>query len=450
MNRTRISITLLVVSVLFFALSLEVWAVPPVPATFSGTVRLDGAAPGGGVNVTASIGGLSWSTTTFQAAGDTWYQIDVPGDDADNPGKDGGEPGDTITFRVGGYNASPSGSWSSGDHLNHNLSASSPPTPTPITPTSTPTKTPTPTNTPVPADQYWFSGYVYDDDSGEGIGGVTVKLYRWTGAEWSEINSKTTSDRGLFGMWAAARAGQYALVETNPEGYISTRASAAPGCNGDVVDPDRIEFDNPPFGVVGPSIFYDVLLSAEPTASPTGGATPTGTATPESVTPTLTATARPTPTATPSVVTTSVVITPGECGTLTSPDGSVQVTAPPGAVSEDANLTYTWLSAEAGTWFYPAGYAFRLDAATLEGDPLAGCATPMLVIIWYDPSDVPPDVREEDLKLYAFDEDSGEWHELPTATNTETNTLAAITDCTGLFSAGWACSAHLPLIFKST
>jgi len=445
MNRTRASITVLVVLVLFFTLSLEAWAVPPIPATYSGTVRLDGVAPGGGVNVTASIGSLSWSTTTFQAAGDTWYQIDVPGDDPDNPGKDGGEPGDTITFRVGGYNASPSGSWSSGDHLNHNLSASSPPTATPITPTSTPTNTPIPTDTPVPPDQYWFSGYVYDDDTGEGIGDATVKLYRWTGAEWSEINSKTTSGGGSFGIWAAARAGQYALVEVNPEGYISTRASVAPGSNGEVVDPDRIEFDNPPFGVVGPSKFYDVL-SAEPTASPTGGATPTGTATPESVT----------PTPTPSVVTSSTVITPGEGGTLTSPDGSVQVTAPPGAVSEDANLTYTWLPAESGACFYPAGYAFRLDAATLEGDPLAGCATPVLVIIWYDPTDVPPDVREEDLKLHAFDESSGEWHELPTVINTETNTLAAIADCTGVFSAGWACSAnsahsvHLPLILKSS
>jgi len=437
MNRKRTSITVLVVLVLFFALTGEAWAVPPIPATFSGTVRLNGVAPGGGVNVTASIGGLSWSTTTFQAGGDTWYQIDVPGDDPDNPGKDGGEPGDTITFRVGGYSASPSGSWSSGDHLNHNLSASSPPTATPITPTSTPT------NTPVPSDQYWFSGYVYDDDTGEGIGGVTVKLYRWTGAEWSEINSKTTGGGGSFGIWAAARAGQYALVEINPEGYISTRASVAPGSNGEVVDPDRIEFDNPPFGVVGPSKFYDVL-SAEPTASPTGGATPTGTATPESVTPTVT------PTATPGVTTTSVVITAGECGTLTSPDGSVQVTAPPGAVSEDTNLTYTWLPAELGTWFYPAGHAFRLDATTLEGDSLAGCATPVLVIIWYDPADVPPDVREEDLKLYAFDEDSGEWHELPSVTNTETDMLASIADCAGLFSAGWTCSVHLPLIFKSS
>ncbi|MCG2767068.1 MAG: hypothetical protein L6435_01625, partial [Anaerolineae bacterium] len=176
--------------------------------------------------------------------------------------------------------------------------------------------------------------------------------------------------------------------------------------------------------------------------------TETPTATPGP--PTETPTTEPAPTATPTVVASSALITPDEGGTVTSPDGSVQVTAPPGAVGEDANLTYTWLPAESGTWFYPAGYAFRLDAETLGGDPLAGCATPVLVIIRYQSADVPPDVREEDLKLYAFDEDSGEWHELPSLTNTETNTLAAIAPCTGLFSAGWTCSTHLPLIVKST
>jgi len=96
-----------------------------------------------------------------------------------------------------------------------------------------------------------------------------------------------------------------------------------------------------------------------------------------------------------------------------------------------------------------AGHAFRLDATTIEGDPLAGCSTPVVVIIRYDPTDVPPDVREEELKLYASYENSGEWQELPSVTNTETDMLTSIAECTGLFSAGWRYSAHLPLIFKS-
>ena len=63
-------------------------------------------------------------------------------------------------------------------------------------PTDTPTPTATATHTPPP--QYWFNGYVYNDDTGEGIRDVTVKLHRWTGTEWTEINSKTTNEAGLF------------------------------------------------------------------------------------------------------------------------------------------------------------------------------------------------------------------------------------------------------------
>jgi len=302
-----------------------------------------------------------------------------------------------------------------------------------LTPTSTYTPTPTlaPSITPTPtetAERYWFNGHVYDDDTGEDIPGVSVKLYRWIGTDWSEISSTSTGSTGYFWLEALAQAGKYAVVEIDLDGYSSTRASVAPGFNGEVVNPDRIEFDNPPLGIVGPSIFYDVL----------------------SVTPTATPTKVPVqPTATPTVVTSSALITPGEGGTLTSPDGSVQVTAPPGAVSEDTNLTYTWLPAQLGTCFYPAGYAFRLDAETIGGDPLAGCSMLVLVVIRYQSADVPPGMLEEDLKLYSFEENSGEWQELSSVTNTEASMLVARADCTGLFSAGWAYSAHLPLIFKN-
>ena len=154
--------------------------------------------------------------------------------------------------------------------------------------------TPTPTNTLFPGEAYVFNGYVYDDDTAVGIEGVTVKLYRWTGGEWLEIRSTVTSNEGYFGLWAAPTAGEYAVVETNPAGYTSTRAWVAPGFNGEVVDDDRVEFDHPPIGIVGPSLFYDVRIPT-PTATPTE--TPTATPTP-TLTPTLTRT--PTPTVTPS------------------------------------------------------------------------------------------------------------------------------------------------------
>jgi len=180
------------------------------------------------------------------------------------------------------------------------------PTATPGTPTATATATPvTPTATFTPVtpsptpDDYWFSGYVQDGSTSLGIAGVTVKLYRWTGVVWSDIGTSITSSSGLFGFWAAGPDGRFAVVEINPEGYISTGAWVQGGLNGVVVNDDRVEFDDPPLGFVGPCRFYDVSESPTetPTATPvTPTATPvTPTATPGTPTPTWTPTATPTP-----------------------------------------------------------------------------------------------------------------------------------------------------------
>ncbi|MFH1928726.1 MAG: choice-of-anchor Q domain-containing protein, partial [Chloroflexota bacterium] len=157
--------------------------------------------------------------------------------------------------------------------------------------TSPPTPTPTP-------EAYWFNGYVYDDDTGLGIEGVTVKLYQWVDMEWTEIVSRTTLDTGLYGLWAEGVPGKYAIVEVNPEGYVSARAWVHPGFNGTVINPDRVEFDHPPFGLVGMTHFYDVVapLTETPTVTVGPSATPTATST-LTPTPTLTCT----PTATPEV-----------------------------------------------------------------------------------------------------------------------------------------------------
>jgi len=211
------------------------------------------------------------------------------------------------------------------------------PTVTPVTPTATPV-TPTPTLAP---DSYWFSGYVREDGTGLGIEGVTVKLYWSTGAGWSEIKSSITNDSGSFGLWAAGRAGSYAVEEINPEGYTSTRAWVLPGLNGVIVSPDRIEFDNPPLGLVGSMTFYDVRVEVPPTETPTEvPVTPTAIpVTPTPVTPTATP---PTPTETPTpalrVFEGNVYV--GMLGDRSSPL--------PGALvelygSEDSDALGTWL-----------------------------------------------------------------------------------------------------------
>lgn len=130
-------------------------AVPPLPCKFYGTVKQGGANVPAGTAVTAWIAGVQYASThTFTYAGETWYNIDVPGDDPDTPEKDGGVPGDIVSFKVGDVWADQTGTWQIGGNIPLNLTIAEP-TPTPTvtgtpptaTPTNTATNTPTATNT---------------------------------------------------------------------------------------------------------------------------------------------------------------------------------------------------------------------------------------------------------------------------------------------------------------
>jgi len=137
-------------------------AVPPTPASFWGTVMIDGANASDGTTVTVWINGVQYAqTTTFTNSGASYYNVDVPGDDPDTTDVvEGGVTGNTVTFQVNGQDAPQSGSWTSGNQQVDLAATGSeqPPTPTPNNPTPTPTA---PTPTPPP------SGSVIDDDSGQ-------------------------------------------------------------------------------------------------------------------------------------------------------------------------------------------------------------------------------------------------------------------------------------------
>jgi len=137
------------------------------------------------------------------------------------------------------------------------------------------------------ATDYVFTGRVIDDNTGEGMTGVTVKLSRWQNGAWREINSANTyAPEGRYVVWAQGQEGKYAVEEINPPGYTSVRADVLQGLHGVVISPDRVEYDNPRLGNVGPANFYDVTGHAgtfTPTPSPTSTlatATPTPTCTP--------------------------------------------------------------------------------------------------------------------------------------------------------------------------
>lgn len=141
--KSRLAIALIVLCGVGLIASSLVSAAPPRPASFYGTVKVNGANVPSYVSVEALIGGAAYATTAIQTAGaDTVYAFDVPGDIPELPGKQGGAAGETIQFRVGGLLCAQTAIWSEGAHTNLNLTA------TGTLPTLTPTNTGVPTNTP--------------------------------------------------------------------------------------------------------------------------------------------------------------------------------------------------------------------------------------------------------------------------------------------------------------
>lgn len=149
-------IAVLSVLVSLFIVS-PVMAVPVLPSSFYGTVKLNNANVPDGTLVKALIGGKVYAqafTQTYQR--NSVYSLDVPGDSTDTAALDGGKDGDTIQFLIGGIQAAQNGTWHSGTNVELNLTAVStntlqPPQPTPTHPaTQTPISTYPSTPTQVP------------------------------------------------------------------------------------------------------------------------------------------------------------------------------------------------------------------------------------------------------------------------------------------------------------
>ncbi|MBI5935697.1 MAG: InlB B-repeat-containing protein [Chloroflexi bacterium] len=119
-------------SALFLALTLLLYnfssalAMPPLPSSFWGTAKIDGAYAPAGTIVSARINGVERaSATVVISAGIAYYTVSVPGDDPATPGTiEGGVPGDTVVFYIGSYIAGQTGSWASGTNVRLDLTAS--------------------------------------------------------------------------------------------------------------------------------------------------------------------------------------------------------------------------------------------------------------------------------------------------------------------------------------
>jgi len=145
MNRLlRISLLCVTVCLVSLLMAVPALALPSMPSSFYGTVKVNDANVADGTVIQALINGQAYAqglTQTYQ--GNSVYTLDVKGDDPDTPAQDGGKEGDTIQFKIGGAPAAQIGTWHSGTNVELNLTAASSNTLT--APQASPTPIPTQT-----------------------------------------------------------------------------------------------------------------------------------------------------------------------------------------------------------------------------------------------------------------------------------------------------------------
>lgn len=144
-RRYRFLVLLVATAWLTMHAALPALAAPPLPFNAWGTVTINGALAPDGTIVTAWIDGVRYGLDVTGRLGTGWYSLDVRGDDPDESGKQGGLPGDIITFQVNGQTMPQTAIWASGvsERIDFTLTVA---TPT-VTPTATRTTSPTATST---------------------------------------------------------------------------------------------------------------------------------------------------------------------------------------------------------------------------------------------------------------------------------------------------------------
>jgi hypothetical protein len=129
MNKTQFWKKMISAAILCLAL---IWtpagalAIPLLPASFYGVVRVNNANLPDGTLIEALINGVVYaSTQTMTFEGNSVFTLDIPGDDPVTPVVDGGVDGDTIPFRVSGILADQTAVWRSSTNVELNLAVSS-------------------------------------------------------------------------------------------------------------------------------------------------------------------------------------------------------------------------------------------------------------------------------------------------------------------------------------
>jgi hypothetical protein len=140
----RFLLAITIIGITILSVPTRVLAVPPLPSSFYGTIKLNDSNVPDGTLVQAIIKGkvVAYSQTqTYQ--GDSVYALDIPGDDPSTAAIEGGVDGDPITFTIGGIPAGQTGAWHSATNVNLDLTAVSSNSPEPPQATLAPPPTQT-------------------------------------------------------------------------------------------------------------------------------------------------------------------------------------------------------------------------------------------------------------------------------------------------------------------
>lgn len=108
-----------------FSPTMSVFAAPPLPSSFWGTVQVDGNNVPAGTVITLFINGVEYTQTTTQYwYGNSVYSLDITGDDTGTLDiTEGGRANDALTFSIAGLSANQSSVWKSGVSTRLDLTA---------------------------------------------------------------------------------------------------------------------------------------------------------------------------------------------------------------------------------------------------------------------------------------------------------------------------------------
>jgi len=97
---------------------------PTLPSSFWGTVKVNGQNVPDGTRVSALINGTEYgSALTSMHEGQSFYSLNVLGDNPSTPDVEGGKQGDTVQFKIGALVADQTGTWNMGTVVRINLTA---------------------------------------------------------------------------------------------------------------------------------------------------------------------------------------------------------------------------------------------------------------------------------------------------------------------------------------